>query len=114
MKCGQRLNKRPHFSILYRHGVKVDTELFRIIYRENHLSRSRFAAVVNRKFGAAVRRNKAKRVARSLFDGIQKKLSPACDLLFFPKNAMLTQRHAALASDFERVLKEADLFKGRP
>ena len=114
MKCSQRLNKQPQFSILYRHGVKVDTELFGIIYRENHLSRSRFAAVVNRKLGAAVRRNKARRVARSLFDGVQKKLSPACDLLFFPKSAMLTQRYAALAGDFERVLEAADLFKGHP
>ena len=114
MKCSQRLKKRLQFSVLYRHGVKIDTELFRIIYRKNHLSHSRFAAVVNRKFGPAVRRNKAKRVARSLFDGVQKKLSPACDLVFFPKSAMLTQRHAAIVRDFERVIEEADLFKGQP
>jgi ribonuclease P protein component len=110
----QRLNRRQQFSALYRYGTRVDTVSFSVIYRQNHLAISRFATVVNRRFGTAVRRNKVKRVARSLFNEVQRKIAPACDLLVLPKITMLTQKHAELVSDFERALKAAELFRGQP
>lgn len=114
MQRRQRLSSRPQFSAVYREGVKVNTMSFRVIYRKNHLSLSRFATVVSRKFGTAVRRNQVKRNARSLFDQVQKKISPACDLLVFPKITMLTQKYDSLVSDLERVLESAGLLKGQP
>ncbi len=114
MQRSQRLCRRPQFSALYRDGGKVDAVSFKVIYRNNRLSRSRFATVVNRRFGTAVQRNQVKRKARSLFDQVYKKISPACDLLVFPKITMLTQKHAALVNEFERALEAAELFKGRP
>jgi ribonuclease P protein component len=106
----QRLNRQEQFSALYRYGTRVDTVSFRIIYRQNHLAVSRFATVVNRRFGSAVRRNQVKRVARSLFDEVQRKIVKGCDLLVLPKSTMLTQKYAELVTDFERTLEAAELF----
>jgi ribonuclease P protein component len=114
MKRCQQLNRQTQFLVLHRDGVKIDTASFRVVYRQNRLSRSRFATIVNRKFGTAVKRNQAKRRARSLFDRVQKKISPACDLLVYPKNTMLTHPYAVLVRDFEQALKSADLLKGPP
>lgn len=112
MQRSQRLSSRPQFSAVYRDGIRIDTISFRVVYRKNRLSQSRFATVVNRKFGTAVRRNQVKRNARSLFDQVHKKISPACDLLVFPKSTMLTRRYDSLIGDFERALEAAGLLKG--
>ena len=113
MQRRQRLNSRQQFAELYRLGTRVDTVSFSVIYRQNHLAISRFATVVKKRFGTAVRRNRVKRVARSLFNEIQWKIAPPCDLLVLPKSTMLTMKHAALVTDFEKALKISELFRGQ-
>jgi len=107
MNRRHRLNRKVQFTGVYRYGVTVDAETFRILCRENRRSCSRFAAVVGRRFGPAVRRNKAKRIARILFDQFQKRISPSCDIILFPRIALLTQRRDLLTVDFENALRQA-------
>ncbi|MBI3610761.1 MAG: ribonuclease P protein component [Nitrospirae bacterium] len=109
MRHRQRLYQREQFSDVYRGGSRMDTELFMVLYRANQLRRSRFAVVVNKRFGSAVTRNKAKRKARILFDLCHKKISPACDILLFPKKGMLSQKQALLIDHFRRTLEQAHL-----
>lgn len=109
MKKSQRLNKQTQFTVLYQNGIKVDTKSFRVIYRKNHLSLSRFSVVVGRRFGKAVQRNKAKRLARTLFDQSNKTMYQACDMLFFPNKNFLTESKILLIRDFDLVIEKVNL-----
>jgi ribonuclease P protein component len=60
--------------------------------------------VVSRRFGKAVHRNKAKRIARSLFDQFKKTINQSCDMLFFPNINFLTEPPKTLMSEFDLVL----------
>lgn len=85
-----------------------------MLFRPNGLSNCRFSAVVNRKFGSAVSRNQAKRKSRSLFDLFRLEISPPCDILFFPKTALLEQQYKSLVMEFNRALVAAGILaRGR-
>jgi len=108
LKKRQRLNKQTQFSGLYQNGVKIDTKSFRVIYRKNHLSLSRFSVVVGRRFGKAVLRNKAKRIARTLFDQSSKINNQACDILFFPNKNFLGESKISLIREFDLVIEKVN------
>jgi ribonuclease P protein component len=99
-----RLSRKSQFEELYHRGVAVDTSSFRLLFRENRRSSSRFAAVVGKRFGSAVWRNKAKRIARNIFHEFQSRISPPCDIVLFPKKEMLVQGYRLLSSQFERAM----------
>jgi ribonuclease P protein component len=65
--------------------------------------------VVGRRFGKAVWRNKAKRIARTLFDHLNKTKHQACDMLFFPNKNFLTESKISLTRDFDSVIEKVDL-----
>lgn len=109
VKSRERLREKENFRNLHRNGQRIDAESFGMIFRENGLSHSRFSAVVNRKFGSAVSRNQAKRKSRSLFDLFRLEISPPCDILFFPKTALLERQHKSLVMEFKRALDAAEI-----
>jgi ribonuclease P protein component len=109
-----RLKGRSQFGNIYQNGIAVDTTAFRLLYRENRRSCSRFAAVVSKRFGPAVKRNKAKRIARRIFFELQSQICPSCDILLFPKGPMLVNRYVLLSGDFQRAIERARLEKRSP
>ncbi|MBI3597315.1 MAG: ribonuclease P protein component [Nitrospirae bacterium] len=108
------MNRRSQFEDIYQRGVTVDTASFRLVYRENRRSCSRFAAVVSKRFGSAVRRNKAKRIARKIFHEFQRRPRPPCDIILFPKKEMLVHGYPLLTSDFERAMRQPRRDKKSP
>jgi ribonuclease P protein component len=108
------LNRKSQFEELYHGGVAVDTSSFRLLYRENHRSSSRFAAVVGKRFGSAVCRNKAKRIARNIFHEFQNRISPPCDIVLFPKKELLVRGYRLLRSQFERAMVQEPRDKNFP
>jgi len=108
------LKGRSQFEDIFQSGIAVDTASFRLLFRENRRSYSRFAAVVSKRFGPAVRRNKAKRIARNIFHEFQGKICPPCDILLFPKKTMLVHRYQLLSGDFERAIERARRGKKSP
>jgi ribonuclease P protein component len=113
VKSRERLNEKAQFRNLHQNGRKIDAESFRMIFRKNDLSHSRFGVIVNRRFGSAVCRNEAKRKLRSLFDLFRLEISPPCDLLLFPKKAMLERQHESLVTEFKRALFVAEIIAGK-
>lgn len=114
VKSRERLKEKEQFRNLHQNGRKIDAESFRMLFRPNGLSNCRFSAVVNRKFGSAVSRNQAKRKSRSLFDLFRLEISPPCDILFFPKTALLEQQYKSLVMEFNRALVAAGILaRGR-
>jgi len=104
------LNKKHQFSVLYASGVKIDSKTFRIIYQKSCLPFSRYAVVVSRKFGKAVWRNRAKRIARTLFTLSQKKKHPSCDMVIFPNRKILSEPFRELVGDFNQAIEKAEKF----
>lgn len=77
-----------------RHGRRCSTNLFNLLVHKTDEGICRVGIIVGRRFGNAVRRNRAKRVFRELVRASHDQLSPGQDLLIFPKREALLQSHA--------------------
>jgi ribonuclease P protein component len=63
------------------------------------------AVIVGKRFGLAVRRNRAKRVFRALGREVVKGLNPGYDFLVFPKRDALSLPHEVLAEAWNNALR---------
>lgn len=96
-----------------RHGRRVSTALFNLLtYRMNDAP-SRVGIIVGRRFGNAVRRNRAKRVFRALVRQCHQDLIPGQALLIFPKREALAQAHGDLTRMLEMSLRRVHLIRPR-
>ena len=59
-----RLRLKHEFERVLREGKKLKDEWFTVFVRKNDLPHMRFAVVVSKKLGKAVRRNRMKRLVR--------------------------------------------------
>ncbi len=62
-----RLHLKRDFSNIIIKGKKIEDMFLRFYFLPSKKDNARFATVINKKFGNAVERNKAKRVAREIF-----------------------------------------------
>jgi len=63
----RRIKKSREIIEVFKRGKRKETPYFSFLYRRNNLGYDRLAVVVNRKFGNAVKRNRAKRRIREVF-----------------------------------------------
>ncbi len=63
------------------------------------------AVIVGRRFGLAVRRNRAKRVFRALGRAVGQSLNPGYDFLVFPKREALSLPHDRLEKVWNDALR---------
>jgi ribonuclease P protein component len=63
------------------------------------------AVIVGRRFGLAVRRNRAKRVFRELGRAVWESLKPGYDFLVFPKREALSLPHDRLQQAWNDALR---------
>ena len=73
---------------MFDEGTWVRTEFFKLLHRPNALPHNRIGIMVGRRFGNAVRRNRAKRVFREMTCHSRIDLAQNTDLVFFPKQGM--------------------------
>ncbi len=96
-----------------RHGRRMSTALFNLLaYRMDDVP-SRVGIVVGKRFGDAVRRNRAKRVFRELVRQVHRDLVPGQALLVFPKREAMVRAHAALKQEWEASLRRGHLLRPR-
>jgi ribonuclease P protein component len=67
------------------HGRRTSTGLFNLLICRSETADSRIGIVVGRRFGTAVRRNRAKRRFRELARAVGQQLSAGYSVLVFPK-----------------------------
>jgi ribonuclease P protein component len=96
-----------------RHGRRISTALFNLLACKFDEPSSRVGIIVGKRFGTAVRRNRAKRVFRELVRSLHGDLTPGLALLVFPKREVLLQSFADLKKFWEAALERAHLLQPR-
>jgi ribonuclease P protein component len=92
-----------------RHGRRISTALFNLLAYECDEPSSRVGIIVGKRFGTAVRRNRAKRVFRELVRSLHDDLPSGLSLLVFPKREALVHPFADLKKFWQSALERAHL-----
>ncbi|WP_173048297.1 ribonuclease P protein component [Nitrospira sp. KM1] len=87
------------------HGRRVSNTVFNMLICKIGDGNTRVAIIVGRKFGTAVRRNRAKRLFRELVRHIHTELVSGHLLVVFPKRDALTLPFKALAQTWRFTLR---------
>ena len=72
-----------------KHGRRISTALFNLLVCRTETDTGRVGIVVGKRFGIAVRRNRAKRLFRELIREVRRALVPGYAVLVFPKRDAL-------------------------
>jgi ribonuclease P protein component len=78
----ERLRKSSDVKGLFRSGRRVEAEGTRLLYRMNGTPVNRFAVIVRRGCGGAVKRNRERRITREAYRELKPNLRRGYDLLF--------------------------------
>ena len=116
-----KLQKKPSIFLrtsrdieaVKRHGRRMSTALFNLLAYRMDDAPSRVGIVVGKRFGDAVRRNRAKRVFRELVRQVHQNLVPGQALLVFPKREAIAQPHTTLKQVWEASLQRGQLLRPR-
>jgi ribonuclease P protein component len=114
-----KLQKKPSIFLrtsqdietVKRHGRRMSTALFNLLAYRVGDEPSRVGIVVGKRFGDAVRRNRAKRVFRELVRQVHRDLVLGHALLVFPKREAIVQPHARLKEVWESSLQRGQLLR---
>ena len=85
-------------------GRRVSTGCFNIQFCPDMFSDAMLGIVIGRRFGTAVRRNRAKRLFRELGRSVRPALLPGSGVLVFPKRECLTLPFAELETLWRSTL----------
>ncbi len=81
----QRLRTRAEFDRVFRRGVRQDGRLFVLIAAPSAGLEDRLGLTVSRRVGAAVTRNRVRRLLRESFRSLRREAGPAVDLVVLAK-----------------------------
>ncbi|ALA56722.1 ribonuclease P protein component [Nitrospira moscoviensis] len=101
-------------ELVKRHGRRWSTSFFNLLVYKMEGAPSRAGIVVGKRFGNAVRRNRAKRVFRELIRQSQPDLLPGQALLVFPKREALLQPFGEMKQVWEATLQRMRVVRSRP
>lgn len=102
---GLFLRSSRDIEFVKQHGRRLSTAFFNLLACRIEGESSRVGIVVGRRFGSAVRRNRAKRLFRELTRQVRSQLVAGQDLLVFPKREALTQPFNVLSEAWRVSLK---------
>ena len=77
-----RLRRNSDIRELFSTAARVDGRGAKLLYRSNGSRQNRFAVVVARGCGGAVRRNREKRITREAYRSLKETICTGYDLLF--------------------------------
>jgi len=100
-----RVRQRSDFEQAYGSGRKVGGRFMLVFLVPNRGGIPRLGVAAGRKFGGAVRRNRAKRLAREIFR--RHRPSTATDIVIIPRREMLDASFLHLESDFLEILRRS-------
>jgi ribonuclease P protein component len=78
----ERLRKHSDIRELFSAARRVESRGLKLLYRANGSAADRFAVVVARGCGGAVRRNREKRITREAYRCLKESILPGHDVLF--------------------------------
>ena len=98
----EHVRKRADFELIYQTGFKRSGRLMTMFTRDRESGPARLGIAATRKMGAAVERNKAKRLVRELFR--HHKPGGAVDVVVVPRRDMLDAPYTRLEAEFLNLL----------
>jgi ribonuclease P protein component len=96
------VRRRPEFERAYDTGVRINGRFMTVFVVDNGGQAPRLGVAATRKMGAAVERNRAKRLARELFR--RHKLDAGLDVIIVPRREMVDVPFATLEADYLAAL----------
>ena len=107
------LRSNRDIQIVKHHGRRMSTALFNLLACKMDEAPSRVGIIVGKRFGNAVRRNRAKRIFRELVRQLHPDLAPGRGLLVFPKRDALLQSRDELVQAWRSSLERLHLLRPR-
>jgi len=107
------LRSNRDIEIVKHHGRRITTVLFNLLVCKMDDGPTRVGIIVGKRFGNAVRRNRAKRIFRELVRQLHPDLVPGRGLLVFPKRDALLQSRDELVQAWRGSLEHLHLLRPR-
>ena len=98
----EHVRKRADFELIYKTGFKRSGRLMTMFTREREAGPARLGIAATRKMGAAVERNRAKRLVRELFR--HNKPLAAVDVVVVPRREILAAPYDRIELEFKSLL----------
>ncbi|MDR1069634.1 MAG: ribonuclease P protein component [Gracilibacteraceae bacterium] len=84
------LRDKRDFSALYNKGRSTGGKYVVLFFRKNRLGFNRKAFLASKKVGNSVKRNRARRLMRESYRGLESSLLQGYDILFIARNTITT------------------------
>jgi ribonuclease P protein component len=98
----EHVRKRADFELIYKTGFKRSGRLMTMFTREREAGPARLGIAATRKMGAAVERNRAKRLVRELFR--HNKPIMAIDVVVVPRRDILDAPFDRIEAEFRSLM----------
>ena len=108
----EHVRKRADFELIYKTGFKRSGRLMTMFTRDREAGPARLGIAATKKMGAAVERNRAKRLARELFR--HHKPEGAIDVVVVPRREMIAAPYARVEAEFLSLLARTPSTRPRP
>lgn len=108
----EHVRKRADFELIYKTGFKRSGRLMTMFTMEREAGPARLGIAATRKMGAAVERNRAKRLVREVFR--HNKPAAALDVVVVPRREILDAPYDRLESEFRSLLSRNPSTRIRP
>lgn len=105
------LRNNRDINYVKQHGRRISTALFNLLVCRTGASGGQVGIIVGRRFGNAVRRNRAKRIFRELTRQVRADLLSGPTVIVFPKRDALSQPFAVLQEAWRSTLARQQLLR---
>jgi ribonuclease P protein component len=105
LRRSERVRRRPEFKHVYAVGRRQSGRFMTVFLLPTGYAGSRLGVAATRKLGGAVRRNRAKRLAREIFR--RHRPERVHDVVIVPRREMVHATFSLLEADFRDILRRA-------
>jgi ribonuclease P protein component len=105
----EHVRKRADFELIYKTGFKRSGRLMTMFTREREDGPARLGIAATRKMGAAVERNRAKRLVRELFR--HNKPAVSLDVVVVPRREILAAPFDRIEAEYKSLLARRSAMK---
>ena len=98
----EHVRKRADFELVYKTGFKRSGRLMTMFTMEREAGPARLGIAATRKMGAAVERNRAKRLVRELFR--HNKPAAAIDIVVVPRREMIAAPYERVEAEYRSLM----------